>query len=89
MAASSTLDYGRCPCGGQYERRVVEVSFKTRHPPMVLRDVPQGACLDCGSRVYKAAILERIEEVFAEETSDARICRPEIWLEAEMFACQL
>ena len=28
---------------------------------VVLTDVPQGACPNCGSRVYKAEVLERIE----------------------------
>ena len=30
---------------------------------VVLTDVPQGACPNCGSRVYKAEVLERIESL--------------------------
>jgi hypothetical protein len=31
--------------------------------PIDLRDVSQGACPDCGSRVYKAALLAQIERL--------------------------
>jgi hypothetical protein len=34
--------------------------------PIVLADVPQGACPVCGSRVYKAAMLERVEGLMHE-----------------------
>lgn len=30
---------------------------------VVLKDVPQGACPDCGSRVYKRVVLTAIETV--------------------------
>jgi len=31
--------------------------------PVILTDVSQGACPKCGSRVYKAETLERIESL--------------------------
>jgi hypothetical protein len=34
---------------------------------VVLTDVPQGACPTCGSRVYKAGVLEMIETVMRGE----------------------
>jgi len=55
------LDYGRCPCSGVYERRFVEVKMNVSGKLVVLTAVPQGACLMCGSRVYKADVLQRIE----------------------------
>ncbi len=55
------LDYGRCPCSGVYERRFVEVRMNVSGKMVVLTAVPQGACLMCGSRVYKADVLQRIE----------------------------
>lgn len=55
------LDYGRCPCSGVYERRFVEVRMNVSGKLVVLTAVPQGACLMCGSRVYKADVLQRIE----------------------------
>jgi YgiT-type zinc finger domain-containing protein len=56
-------DFGRCPCGGVYERKLVEVPMTVQGEPVVLTDVPQGACPVCGSRVYKAVTLEGIEAV--------------------------
>lgn len=61
MADYSQRDYGRCPCAGQYENRFVEVRLTVAGKTVVLTDVPQGACPNCGSRVYKAEVLERIE----------------------------
>lgn len=55
------LDYGRCPCTGLYERRYVEVRMNVGGKRVVLTAVPQGACQRCGSRVYKADVLQRIE----------------------------
>lgn len=46
----------------QVQSRMVEVTIKgVGDEPVVLKNVPQGACPVCGSRVYKAQILERIE----------------------------
>jgi len=56
-------DYGRCPCGGLYDNRAVEVRLTVNGKIIVLTDVPQGACPTCGSRVYKAEVLERIESL--------------------------
>jgi hypothetical protein len=61
MASLSEVEYGKCPCGGRFENREVEVRFATFNPPIVLSRVPQGACPICGSRVYKAQVLEYIE----------------------------
>ena len=58
------IDYGKCPCSGTYERRTVEVRMTVRGEPVVLTDVPQGACPICGSRVYKTEVLERIEALY-------------------------
>jgi len=61
MAIRPASDYGACPCGGVYEQRMVEVRMTVGDEVVVLIDVPQGACPQCGSRVYKAAMLEEIE----------------------------
>jgi YgiT-type zinc finger domain-containing protein len=53
--------YGRCPCAGIYQQRRVEVRLTIGGSPVVLADVAQGACPQCGSRVYKAGILEALE----------------------------
>jgi YgiT-type zinc finger domain-containing protein len=40
---------------------MVEVRMTVGRDKVVLREVPQGACPQCGSRVYKAGVLEQLE----------------------------
>ncbi len=61
MSEYDRRDYGRCPCSGVYDNRLVEVRLKLKERVIVLTEVPQGACPNCGSRVYKAEVLNRIE----------------------------
>ncbi len=63
MSLYAKREYGRCPCGGVYDNRSVEVRLTVNSKVVVLTDVPQGACPNCGSRVYKAEVLERIESL--------------------------
>jgi len=61
MPLSRVFDYGTCPFGGKYESRMVEVTIKgVGDEPVVLKNVPQGVCQVCGSRVYKVQVLELI-----------------------------
>jgi len=53
--------WGRCPCGGSYEHRLVDVRVTVEGGSIRTLTVPQGACPNCGSRVYKAETLDRIE----------------------------
>lgn len=55
------VHYGKCPCGGIYEKRTVEVRMTVEGKVLVHPDIPQGACPVCGSRVYKLYVLECIE----------------------------
>jgi len=57
------LEYGKCPCTGTYEKRSVEVRMTVDKKLIQLNDIPQGACPSCGSRIYKASILECIESI--------------------------
>ena len=73
MATSAASDWGRCPCGGYYEHRLVEVKMTVEGRALTLTDVPQGACPSCGSRVYKAETLARIEGVMKNESLDRKL----------------
>lgn len=64
MGNPARLDYGKCPCSGEYVPRSVEVRMTVEGKAIVLVDVPQGTCPRCGSRVYKAEVLRRIERMF-------------------------
>jgi YgiT-type zinc finger domain-containing protein len=61
---SRTSVLGTCPCTGIYQRRFVEVRIKVSGETVVLRSVPQGACPQCGSRIYKARVLQALETLF-------------------------
>jgi YgiT-type zinc finger domain-containing protein len=41
--------------------RTVEVTMRVGDDTIVLKELPQGACPQCGSRVYKAGVLEELE----------------------------
>lgn len=60
-----SLPVSFCPCGGQYEQKIVEIRLTPRDAsaPVVMRDVPQLACPVCGSRVYRAADLVIVEAI--------------------------
>jgi hypothetical protein len=53
--------YGNCGCGAEYDAHLAEVRFAAG----VLYDVPQAICPNCGARVYKATVIERIEAAYA------------------------
>ena len=57
------LDYGMCPCSGKYMHRMVEVRMQVNYRPILLKEIPQGACPECGSRIYKTEYLEYIESL--------------------------
>jgi len=61
------IDYGKCPCGGVYENRQVTVRLNVGGKVVELKDVPQGACPNCGGWVYKTEVLEKIESVMKGE----------------------
>jgi YgiT-type zinc finger domain-containing protein len=75
MPQSAAFEWGVCPCGGRYENRLVEVNMTVEGQKVTLTDVPQGACPNCGSRVYKAEMLARIEGAMKNEPLD----RPLSW----------
>jgi YgiT-type zinc finger domain-containing protein len=78
MTESKMLEYGRCPCSGVYERRAVEVRMTVQGTVIVLSNVPQGACPLCGSRVYKADVLETIEALMKGEPRDDLSNKPPV-----------
>jgi YgiT-type zinc finger domain-containing protein len=65
------IEYGQCPCSGKYEQRRVEVRLTVDGKVVVLTNMPQGACPKCGSRVYKAEVLERIEALMKSSRPNA------------------
>jgi YgiT-type zinc finger domain-containing protein len=65
-------EYGKCPCSGRYENHTVEVRMTVGGRFVVLKNVPQGSCPRCGSRVYKTEVLERVEALMHQRELDPR-----------------
>ena len=65
----------RCPCGGHYEKRTVDVRFARSPEPVVLTGVEQCACSQCGGRVYAMETLERLEALHRGELADPLLRR--------------
>ena len=61
MIKSKAYDYGQCGCGNRTDHRQIEVRMTIAGTDVVIDSVPQGTCSSCGSRYYKADILETIE----------------------------
>ena len=65
--APAAIEYGKCPCGGVYDAKEVEVRMTKSSRALRLDRVPQGVCPQCGSRVYKTHVLLLIETLFRED----------------------
>jgi len=75
MVRSAAFDWGRCPCGGTYEHHLTDVRMTVAGEALTLSDVPQGRCPSCGSRVYKAESIARVEETMKGDPLDRRLNR--------------
>ncbi|MEU5958603.1 hypothetical protein [Streptomyces sp. NPDC047525] len=72
MTETTSVWYGRCPCGGAYRDRSIDVPIRSTTFPLVITDVGQGSCLLCDSRVYKASTLLMVEASTTEESLKLR-----------------
>jgi hypothetical protein len=68
--------YDKCPCGGKYQHRWVEVRMMVKGQHVVLDKVPQGNCPQCGSLVYKTSVLAAIESTMKGVPVDRRTIEP-------------
>jgi YgiT-type zinc finger domain-containing protein len=64
----------RCPtCGStEYETRLVEYVYRHDGNYLIVRDVPAEVCTECGTRFYRAEVLEEIERRFFAIYREAR-----------------
>jgi hypothetical protein len=60
----------RCPCGGRYEDRKVKIRMTVAGEPVEMDDVSQLACPLCGSRVYRAQILDMVECLYGRQSAE-------------------
>lgn len=59
-------NFEKCPCGGSYQDQLIEVRMQVSGVSVLLKDIPQGNCPGCGSRVYLPEDLKRIEDIMHE-----------------------
>jgi YgiT-type zinc finger domain-containing protein len=78
MTTPASFEWGRCPCGGIFEHKLVEINMTVDGRGVKLTDVPQGVCPTCGSRVYKAEALARVEGTLRNEALDRRLNRSRV-----------
>lgn len=58
------IDYGECWCENPLEGVLVEIRVKVKDRIVVLQEVPQGVCAECGIKVFKPDTLDRAESLF-------------------------
>jgi hypothetical protein len=67
MPLSQARNFGFCLCSGEFESRDAEIHMHMgTDAEFHLDGVPTGRCDRCGSRVYKASLLGRLEAVYSE-----------------------
>ena len=70
----------RCEyCNGPIREKRVDLSRKVRGRFVVIRNVPAGVCLKCGTRYYAANVLKTIEETVRGRRKPARQLRVPVY----------
>ena len=73
---SRTIRRDICACGvGRFESRLITVRMTVRGQLQEFDNVLQGVCPNCGSRVYDADTLERIEAAMQARALDPTLTR--------------
>lgn len=68
--------YGRCEnCGGPVVERRLTVDRRFKGRLHEFENVPVGVCQDCGQRVYKGRVLERMELLSRDKRTIKRTIR--------------
>jgi YgiT-type zinc finger domain-containing protein len=57
------MKYGTCECGGKVVARRINYVRRFRDQLFEFENVPVGVCLECGDRIFKGVVLERLEEL--------------------------
>jgi YgiT-type zinc finger domain-containing protein len=59
-------DYGKCQvCGEQMVERQIKQDFWVKGDLIVIEDVPAGVCPQCGEKVVRADVGQRIATIIA------------------------
>lgn len=55
--------YGKCECGGEIIEKRITYIRRFKGQPYEFENVPVGICRDCGERIFKGCVLEKLEEL--------------------------
>ena len=57
------MKYGNCECGGKIIETIITYSRFHNGKFVIFENVPVGKCLECGEKVFKGKVLEKIEQL--------------------------
>lgn len=57
------MTYGKCECGGEVREKKITYIRRFNGQPYEFENVPVGVCRDCGERVFKGQVLEKLEHI--------------------------
>jgi len=73
---TKTSKYGRCECcGGRVIERRLTVDRRFHGRLFEFEGVPVGVCEDCGQRIYKGPVLQRLGRMAESRTKFKRSIR--------------
>jgi len=55
--------YGKCECGGEVIEKRITYIRRFNGKPYEFENVPVGVCRECGERIFKGHVLEKLEEL--------------------------
>lgn len=62
--SKNVYDYGACHiCGDQMIERHINQDFWIKGDLIVIEDIPAGVCLQCGEKVVRAEVGQRIAQL--------------------------
>ena len=76
MAKSAAVQWGPCPCGGTYSKKMVEVRMTAPGTSGELLSMAQCKCDRCVSVVDSGEVLSRIEGTLKMEPMDRLLLSP-------------
>jgi len=55
--------YGKCECGGDIIEDKITYFRKFNKKMYIFENVPVGICKECGERIFKGEVLEKLEDI--------------------------
>lgn len=55
--------YGKCECGGEIVEKRITYFRRFKGRPFEFENVPVGICRECGERIFKGEVLQKLEEL--------------------------